>query len=138
MDEAICRILDRYRRVVVVGLSPKPERDSHRVARFLLERGYSVIPVNPGQTEILGLPCYPSLREVPGPLEIVDVFRRAEAVPALAREAAAAGARVFWMQLGIRHPEAAAFLERAGLTVIQDRCIKIEYLRCHEKSAPPD
>jgi len=137
VDDPICRILGRYRRVAVVGLSPKPERDSHKVARFLLEKGYRVIPVNPGHKEILGLACYASLREIPGPVEIVDVFRRSDAVPALAEEAAAVGVRVFWMQRGIRHPEAAAALERAGITVVQDRCIQIEYLRCHEIRNPP-
>jgi predicted CoA-binding protein len=128
--EKICNLLDKYRTVAVVGLSPKPERDSHRVARFLLEAGYRIIPVNPGQKEILGEVCYPSLTAIPERVEIVDVFRRPEAIPPVAEEALQIGAKVFWMQLGIRNDEAAQKLEGGGMEVIMDRCIKIEYLRC--------
>jgi predicted CoA-binding protein len=134
MDDQICRLLHQCRTVAVVGLSPKPERDSHRAARFLQERGYRVIPVNPGQTEILGETCYPSLSEIPEPVEIVDVFRRAEAIPPIAEEAMRIGAKVFWMQLGIRHEEAGEKLRRHPMTVIMDRCIKIEQMRCAEES----
>lgn len=134
MDNQICRLLHQYRTVAVVGLSPKPERDSHRVARFLQEQGYRVIPVNPGQTEILGETCYPSLSEIPEPVEIVDVFRRPEAIAPIAEEAMRIGARVFWMQLGIRHEAAAEKLRQHPMTVIMDRCIKIEQMRCAEES----
>ncbi len=134
MDHQICRLLHQYRTVAVVGLSPKPERDSHRVARFLQEKGYRVIPVNPGQTEILGEVCYPSLLDIPEPVEIVDVFRRTEAVPPIAEEAMQIGAKVFWMQLGIRHGEVAEKLRGHPMTVIMDRCIKIEQMRCAEES----
>lgn len=130
MTEDICGILKRYRSVAVVGLSPKPERDSHMVAAFLKEHGYRIIPVNPGQRQILGETCYPALSQIPERVEIVDVFRRSEAVPAIAEEAMRIGARVFWTQMGIRHDEAAEKLRQAGIQVIMDRCMKVEYLRC--------
>lgn len=129
-QEKVCRILRQFRTVAVVGLSPKPERDSYKVARFLKEQGFRIIPVNPGQKEILGERCYASLTEIPKPVEIVDVFRRPEAVPEIAEEAIRIGARVFWMQLGIRHDEAARRLGAAGIQVVMDRCIMIEYIRC--------
>ncbi|MEK6777356.1 MAG: CoA-binding protein [bacterium] len=128
--EKICRILQQYRTVAVVGLSPKPDRDSHRVARFLKEQGFRVIPVNPGQKEILGEQCYAGLADIPESVEIVDVFRRSEAIPDVAEEAIRIGAKVFWMQLGIREEESARRLAGAGIEVVMDRCIKIEYIRC--------
>jgi predicted CoA-binding protein len=130
MQPNICEILDRYRTIAVVGLSPKPVRDSHMVARFLKEHGYRIIPVNPGQKEILGEKCYPSLSEIPEAVEIVDVFRKPEAIPGIADEAIRIGAEVFWMQLGIRHEEAAKKLTESGIDVVMDRCIKIELVTC--------
>jgi predicted CoA-binding protein len=127
----ICDILDQYRTIAVVGLSPKPERDSHKVARFLQGQGYRIIPVNPGQKEILGERSYPALTDIPGPVEIVDVFRRSEAVAAVAEEGIQIGAKVFWMQLGIRHEEASEKLRGAGIEVIMDQCIKVVYAHCH-------
>jgi len=132
MTDKICSILKQYRTIAVVGLSPKPERDSHRVARYLKEQGFRIIPVNPGQREILGEACYPSLTEIPEPVEIVDVFRRSEAIPPIAEEAVRIGAKVFWMQLGIRNDEAVRILEKSGVQVIQDRCIKVEHMRCRQ------
>ncbi len=132
MQANVCEILDRYRTIAVVGLSPKPQRDSHRVARFLKEQGFRIIPVNPGQKEILGETCYPSLSEIPHSVEVVDVFRRPEAIPEIADHAIQIGARVFWMQLGIRHDESAEKLDGAGIQVVMDKCIKIEYLRCEK------
>lgn len=133
-DLPICDIIERYGTVAVVGLSPKAERESHQVARFLQSHGYRIIPVNPGQKEILGETCYPSLTAIPEPVEIVDVFRRSESVVPLAEEAVQVGAKVFWMQLGIRNDAAAEKLRAAGVTVVTDRCIKIEYLRCRPDS----
>ncbi len=130
MQPNICEILDRYRTIAVVGLSPKPVRGSHMVARFLKEHGYRIIPVNPGQKEILGEKCYPALSEIPEPVEIVNVFRRSEAIPEIADEAIRVGTKVFWMQLGIRHDEAAKKLAEAGIEVVMDRCIKIELVTC--------
>lgn len=133
-DLPICDIIERYGTVAVVGLSPKAERESHQVARFLQSHGYRIIPVNPGQKKILGETCYPSLTAIPEPVEIVDVFRRSESVVPIAEEAVQVGAKVFWMQLGIRNDAAAEKLRAAGVTVVTDRCIKIEYLRCRPDS----
>ncbi|NOY53277.1 MAG: CoA-binding protein [Deltaproteobacteria bacterium] len=136
MADRICNLLQRYRTVAVVGLSPKPERDSHRVARYLQEQGFRIIPVNPGQRKILGEICYPSLSSIPEPLEIVDVFRRSDAILPIAEEAVQSGARVFWMQLGIRNDEAMKRLNEAGVEVVMGRCIKIEYMRCRQGKRP--
>ena len=128
-------ILKEFRTFAVVGLSPRPHRDSHIVARFLQEHGYRVIPVNPGAESILGEKCYGSLRDIPEKVEVVDVFRRSDAVPPLVEEAVAIGAKVIWMQLGVVHEEAAERARRAGLLVVMDRCPVIEYRR-HFGSAP--
>lgn len=113
--------------IAAVGLSPKPERPSNMVARYLLDTGYTVIPVNPGQKEILGLPCYPNLASIPVPVDIVDIFRRPEHVPQIVDEAIAINAKVIWMQEGIVNEEAARKARDAGLTVIMDRCIKKDH-----------
>jgi predicted CoA-binding protein len=123
------RILSRYRRIAVVGLSAQWHRPSYFAAKYMLEHGYEVIPVNPAYREVLGQPCYPSLREVPGGAEIVDCFRRAEEIPAIADEAIAIGARVLWLQLGVVNDEAVRKVEAAGLEVVMDRCVKIEHAR---------
>jgi predicted CoA-binding protein len=123
------RILSRYRRIAVVGLSAQWHRPSYFAAKYMLEHGYEVIPVNPAYREVLGQPCYPSLREVPGGAEIVDCFRRAEEIPAIADEAIAIGARVLWLQLGVVNDEAVRKAEAAGLEVVMDRCVKIEHAR---------
>ena len=118
----------------MVGLSPTPERDSNRGALFLKEQGFRIIPVNPGQPEILGETCYPTLSAIPEPVEIVDVFRRSEAIPPIAEEALQIGAKVFWMQLGIKNEEVVKTLNDAGMEVVVDHCIKIEYMRCWQGS----
>jgi len=131
-DDEIRAILAVPRTVAVVGCSPDPGRDSHRIARLWRERGHRVIPVNPtvpAGARILGEASRPSLRAVEEPIDVVDVFRRPEAVPALADEAIAVGARVLWLQLGVVHVEAALRAGRAGLTVVMDRCPAIEYPR---------
>ena len=122
-------LLRRYRRIAMVGLSADPSRPSYRAAVHMLAYGYEVIPVNPAVAEVLGQRAYPTLAAVPGPLEIVDVFRRAEAVPGVVDEAVAEGARAVWLQLGLRDEAAAGRARAAGLTVIQDRCIKMEHCR---------
>ncbi len=124
---SIEQILQESKTVAVVGLSPRPERDSHEVAQYLKENGYRIIPVNPAATEILGERCYPSLSAVPESVDIVDIFRRAEDVPPIVEEAIQKGARVVWMQLGIVHEEAAKGAEARGLDVVMDRCTKIEH-----------
>ena len=119
--------------IAVVGLSPKPERPSHGVARFLQSRGYKVIPVNPGHAgqEILGEPVYATLSDIPADagVDMVDIFRQSDAVPAIVNEALTAlpDLRTVWMQIGVMHAGAAATAEAAGLTVIQNRCPKIEF-----------
>ncbi|WP_255592273.1 CoA-binding protein [Thermosulfurimonas sp. F29] len=119
-------VVRKFRRVAVVGASPKPERPSHQVMKYLLERGFEVIPVNPGQREILGEPCYPALSAIPENRrpEVVIVFRRADQVPPVAEEAIKIGARVLWLQEGIVNEEAARKAGAAGLTVIMNRCFK--------------
>ena len=130
-------ILRGSRTFAVVGLSPKPHRDSHMVARFLQDHGYRVIPVYPGEESILGEKCYASLRDVPVKVDVVDLFRRSEAVPAFVEDAIAIGAIVVWMQLGVRHEDAAERARRAGLLVVTDRCPVIEYRKHFGPSPRP-
>jgi uncharacterized protein len=122
-------ILTGTRVWAVVGCSPDPARDSHRIAALLQRHGYRVIPVYPGVGEILGERCYPSLREIPEPVEVVDVFRRASAAGAHVDEAIAIGARAVWMQLGVIDAAAAERGRAAGLRVVMDRCPAIELPR---------
>jgi predicted CoA-binding protein len=125
------RILTENKRIAMVGLSADPMRPSHFAAIYMQSEGYEIIPVNPryvGQT-ILGQPVYASLAEIPGKVDIVDVFRRADEVPAIANEAVAIGARVLWMQLGVVNEEAARIAREAGIEVVMDRCVKIEHAR---------
>lgn len=123
------RILGSVRRIAVVGLSPRRERPSYGVAAFLQEQGYRIVPVNPAEREILGETCYPDLASIPGPVDMVDVFRRAEDVLPIAVEAVRIGAPVLWLQLGVINHEAAQLASAAGLDVVMDRCPKIEYPR---------
>lgn len=115
--------------VAMVGLSANWYRPSYFAAKYLQEHGFRVIPVTPRYEEILGERCYPDLEAVPDPVDIVDCFRRPEEIPALARQAVAIGARVLWMQLGIVNDEAAGIATAAGLDVVMNRCMKIEYAR---------
>lgn len=131
-SEEIKAILERHKTVAVVGLSPKPERDSHKVAKYLKEHGYKIVPVNPGQKEILGERCYPDLRAIPFLVDIVDIFRKPEAIPAIVDEAVEIGAKVVWMQLGIAHSQAAHKARAAGLDVVMSKCIKIEHMNMHK------
>ena len=126
--EKIRRILQNSKTVAVVGLSPKPDRPSHQVAAYLMDAGYTIIPVNPGQDIILGLTCYPNLRAVPVPVDMVDIFRRSDAVAPVVEEAIAIDAKYIWMQEGVINEEAATKAEAAGLEVIMDRCTKIDHM----------
>lgn len=108
--------------IAVVGASPNPDRPSHRVSRYLLEHGFDVIPVRPRVKEILGRHCYASLEEITAPVDIVDVFRRPEACPDIARAAVAIGVRTLWLQEGIVSEEAASIAREGGLQVVMDRC----------------
>jgi len=123
------RILDRYKKIAMVGLSSNPFRPSHFAAIYLLSEGYDVTPVNPRESNVLGRKSYASVRDVPGPLEVVDIFREPAAVPQIVDEAIAAGAKVIWMQLGVIHEGAAEKARQAGLEVVMDRCMKIEHAR---------
>lgn len=122
-------ILEKYKRIAMVGLSSNEFRPSHFAAKYLLAEGFQVIPVNPREKEILGQVCYPSVTAIPGGVEVVDIFREAAAVPALVDEAIAIGAKVVWMQLGVINEEAAEKAVAAGLEVVMDRCMKIEHAR---------
>jgi uncharacterized protein len=118
------------RTIAVVGASPKPDRPSHAVMRYLLEQGYRCIPVRPrGCDEVLGVPCVRSLTEIEEPIDLVDVFRRQEACPEVAREAVAAGARSLWLQLGIVSPEARRIADAAGIDYVEDECTKMVHAR---------
>lgn len=128
-DAGLRRILETSKVIAIVGISPKEDRPSHGVAKFLMARGYTVIPVNPGQTEILGQRCYASLKDIPVKVDMVDVFRKSADIPPVAAEAIAIGAKTLWLQLGIINQEAAATAAAAGLDVVMDRCPKIEYPR---------
>lgn len=128
-DAGLRRILDSHKVIAMVGLSPKEDRPSHIVARYLMAHGYTVIPVNPGQREILGQPCYASLKEIPVRVDMVDVFRNAADVPPIAADAIAIGAQSLWLQLGIVNQAAADEASAAGLDVVMDRCPKIEHAR---------
>jgi uncharacterized protein len=130
-DAYISDILLRYRSIAMVGASPKPERPSAFAMKYLMSKGYRVIPVNPGQAgeEILGQKVYASLAEIPEPVEIVDIFRNSDAALEVTREAIAIGAHVVWMQLGVGNDEAAREAEKAGLRVVMNCCPKIEYAR---------
>lgn len=125
--EKIRKVLESASRIAVVGLSPKPHRPSHRVAVYLIEAGYTVIPVNPGHETILGRPCYPDLLSVPGPLDLVDIFRRPEHVLPVVEAAIEKQAKGIWMQEGIVNVAAAELADENGLTVIMDRCIMIDH-----------
>jgi len=122
-------ILTRSRVIAVVGLSANWYRPSYFAAKYMQEHGYRIVPVNPNYTEVLGERCYPDIATIPGRVDIVDCFRKPEEMPALAREAIAKGAKVLWMQLGIRSDEAAGIATAAGLDVVQDHCVKIEHAR---------
>ena len=123
------RILRETRTLAVVGLSADWFRPSYFAAKYMQERGYRIIPVNPKYDEILGEKCYPDLRSIPEPVDLVDVFRRPTDTPAIARDAVATGAKMLWLQIGVINDEARRIAEAGGLAVVMDRCIKIEYAR---------
>jgi uncharacterized protein len=127
------RILRRAKTIAVVGASANPARASNFVLTYLLSSSadFEVWPVTPNETEILGVKAYPSLAELPGAPDIVDVFRRADQLPGVAREAVEAGAGAFWMQLGLHSDEAVEIAHAAGLDVVSNRCVKIEHARFH-------
>jgi len=123
------RILAQSRALAVVGLSAQWNRPSYFAAKYMRDHGYRIIPVNPRYTEVLGETCYPDLKAVPEPVDVVDCFRKSGEIPAIADDAIAIGAKVLWMQLGIVNDEAARRASLAGLDVVMNRCVKIEHAR---------
>ena len=121
------QILTSTRTIAVVGLSDKTDRPSHTVAAYLQKQGYRIIPVNPNLSEVLGERAYPGLKDIPEPVDVVDIFRRAEDVPPIVEAAIAKGAKVVWMQLGIVNDAAAARAESAGLKVVMDSCMEVAH-----------
>jgi predicted CoA-binding protein len=130
-DEELRQLLLDTKTIAVVGLSANPDRPSNQVGWYLHHQGYRLFGVNPKcpESEVFGVPMFPSLDELPEPIDIVDVFRRPEYAPDVARQAVAAGARALWLQLGIASPEARAIATDGGLLYVEDRCLKVEHAR---------
>ena len=132
-DDDIKELLENSRTIAILGLSPKPDRESNKIAKYLKDNGYSIIPVRPGQKEILGQSVYATLDDIKKDVDIVDVFRNPEQVLPHAHEAIQMQPKVFWMQLGIENHEAASLLVKAGIDVVMNKCIKIEHDRLCKK-----
>jgi predicted CoA-binding protein len=128
-DSEIRELLANSRTIAVVGLSDNPDRDSHRVALYLQRQGFTIIPVNPGLSRVLGVPAYPDLKRVTTPVDIVNIFRRPVFVPEIVEEAIRIGARAVWMQLGVSNESAIQHASDNGLQVVTDRCIMVEHHR---------
>jgi len=122
-------LLREAKTIAIVGLSPNPMRDSHQIGVYLQRQGYRIVPVNPNERELLGETSYPSLTAIPFPVDIVDVFRQPDAVPAIAAEAVQIGAKAIWLQLGVISQQGADLAEHGGLNVVMDRCIMVEHRR---------
>jgi uncharacterized protein len=127
--EVIKEILEKTKTIAVVGISRNPERPSHHVAAEMQRRGYRIVPVNPVLKEVLGETCYPSLRDIPFPIDLVDVFRAPEFVPAIVEDTIAIGAKYLWLQEGVVHPEAVAHAEANGIRVVSNLCLYKEHRR---------
>lgn len=128
-DSDIIQILRNVKTIAVVGSSPSQEKDSYKITKYLIEKGFQVFPVNPSYTEILGLKCYPSLSKIELPIDLVNVFRRPEFSLDAAKEAVEVKSKAIWFQLGVATNEAIKFALDNNLTVIYDRCIKVEHSR---------
>jgi len=128
-DEEVVELLKSAKTVAVVGISHKEDRDSYKVAKYLKEHGYKIIPVNPKYKEVLGEPCYPDLKSIPEKIDVVDIFRNIDAIPGIVDEAISVGAGAVWMQLGLAHNESAEKARQAGLKVVMNKCMKIEHQR---------
>lgn len=133
-SDAIQSVLRDSHTIAVVGLSADTQRPSHEVAQYLQEQGFRIVPVNPKYTEVLGETCYPDLPSIPFPVDLVDVFRKPQDCVPIARDAVAIGARALWLQLGVSNEEAQRIAAAAGLTVVADRCVKIEHARLFGQS----
>jgi predicted CoA-binding protein len=130
----IDNILEHSHTIAVVGASGNPQRDSNRIFKYLLDAGYTAIPVNPGESEVHGQRAYPDLKSIPVKVDLVNIFRKPEAVPPIVDEAIAIGAKAVWMQLGIKNTAAARKAREAGLQVVMDRCIYVEHFKRLEGS----
>jgi predicted CoA-binding protein len=128
-DDALRRLLQSVRRIAVVGLSPKANRDSNRIGRYLMERGYEVVPVYPREERILGQPVYRSVQDIPRGVDLVDVFRKSESLPMVVDDVLAARSPALWMQLDCIDDEGAQRATAAGVTVVMDRCIMVDHAR---------
>ncbi|GLI33462.1 CoA-binding protein [Desulforhabdus amnigena] len=128
-NQEVREILKSAKTVAVVGISHKEERDSHMVAKYLKDHGYKIIPVNPKYKEVLGETCYPTLKEIPEHIDIVDIFRNVDAIPGIVDDAIEVKAGCVWMQLGLAQNEAAEKARKAGLCVVMNKCMKIEHAR---------
>ena len=122
-------ILRTYKTIVVVGLTANPQKPAHYVSRYMLDQGYRIIPVNPDEQEVFGIPCYPDIGSVPEPVEFVNVFRRPEYCADVARQAVAAGAKALWLQQGIISRDARRIAEDAGVTYVEDACVMVAHRR---------
>lgn len=128
-DDALYQLLSQSSTIAVVGLSPKPHRDSHRVAKYLQEKGYKIIPVHPGAQEVLGEKAYPQLSLVPGRVDIVNVFRKSSEIPPVMEAAITKKPRAVWLQLGIENQEAEAMAVKNDIMVVKDLCLMVEHQR---------
>jgi len=127
--DEIIEILRKCRTIAVVGISPKEARDSNRVAKYLMDQGYEVVPVNPGQREILGKPCFKTLKDIPFPIDMADLFLNPTRVPPVVDQAIEIGVRAIWMQEGVVHNESAQKAGKAGIPVVMNKCIKKEHMK---------
>jgi len=127
--DEIIEILRKCRTIAVVGISPKEARDSNRVAKYLMDQGYEVVPVNPGQREILGKPCFKTLNDIPFPIDMADLFLNPTRVPPVVDQAIEIGVHAIWMQEGVVHNESAQKAGKAGITVVMNKCIKKEHMK---------
>jgi len=130
--DEIREILQGSKKIAIVGLSPKEERDSNKVAKYLMGQGYEIVPVNPGQKEILGKECYKSLKEIPFRVDMADLFLNPVRIPSIVDQAIEIGVKVIWMQLGVVHNDAAERAREAGIRVVMNKCTKIEHKKISE------
>jgi uncharacterized protein len=128
-SDEIIEILRKCRTIAVVGISPKESRDSNRVAKYLMDQGYEVVPVNPGQREILGKPCFRTLRDIPFPIDMADLFLNPTRVPTVVDQAIEIGVHAIWMQEGVVHNESAQKARKTGIPVVMNKCIKKEHMK---------
>lgn len=128
-DDVMRKIFEGSRTIAVVGASPDPDRAGNYIPAYLKQRGYRIIPVNPTCDEVLGIKCYSSLEDIPEPVDCVEVFRRPEHTPEIARQAVAIGAKALWLQIGIVNDEARRIAEEAGLLFVQDECMGPQHRR---------